>query len=94
MVIDFELLLLLPLAVLTGAFGLRFMWTRHRFPTPRRVMPTALDPVTGTGDRPSVYDSGGAFIPMPNHLKTNHEMVAWMTDELPRLTAERSNPRP
>jgi hypothetical protein len=26
------------------------------------------------------------FIPMPNHLTTRAEMVAWMTEELPKLT--------
>jgi hypothetical protein len=33
------------------------------------------------------------FIPMPDHLQTNHEMVAWMTQDLPKLMAAMPNPR-
>jgi len=29
----------------------------------------------------------GPFVPMPEHLKTRDEIVAWMTTELPKLTA-------
>mgnify|MGYP001235046814 CR=1 FL=1 len=29
----------------------------------------------------------GAFILMPDHVTTHAEMVAWMTQELPKLTA-------
>jgi hypothetical protein len=34
------------------------------------------------------------FISMPDHLRTNDEMVAWMTQELPRLTGTTTMPRP
>lgn len=90
MVTGFELALLTALAGLTVVFGLRFMWIRHRIPTPRKIRHTALDPITGERDRVEIYDSGGAFIPMPNHLKTREEMVAWMTKELPKLTDDLS----
>ncbi len=44
---------------------------------------------------PDPFDEAGAsFIPMPDHLKTRDEMVAWMTQELPRLTANTPTPRP
>jgi hypothetical protein len=46
------------------------------------------DPITGPKDRRAIYDTGGPFIPMPDNLKTREEMVAWMTRELPKLTAE------
>jgi hypothetical protein len=83
-----ELILLLTLAGLTGAIGLRLLWTSHRIPAPRSTRHTALDPILGRRDRIAIYDSGGSFIPMPSHLKTNDEMVAWMTTELPKLTAD------
>ena len=88
-----ELVFLLALAGLTAALGLRFMWTTHRLPSPDLSRHTAIDPITGPRDRVAIYDSGGAFIPMPSHLKTRDEMVAWMTSELPKLTAEIANPR-
>jgi hypothetical protein len=52
-----------------------------------------IDPIMGERDRVAIYDSYGPFVPMPDHLKTHAEMVAWMTKELPKLTAERPTPR-
>jgi len=92
-VIDLETVILVVLAVLTAAFGLRFIWTIHRPPTRRRSSSMAVDPITGARDRLAIYDSGDSFIAMPNHLKTRDEMVAWMTQELPRLTADQPNNR-
>jgi hypothetical protein len=86
--IDFELALFLTLAVLTGAIGLRHMWISHRSPTPHSPKHAAVDPIISPKLRIKVYDSGAPFIPMPNHLKTRDEMVAWMAKELPKLTAE------
>jgi hypothetical protein len=90
---SFESALFVTLAVLTGAIGLRHMWISHRPPTHRGTKHIAVDPVMGENERLEVYNSGGAFIPMPNHLKTRDEMVAWMTRELPKLTADMQNPR-
>ncbi|WP_414470854.1 hypothetical protein [Microvirga sp. M2] len=47
-----------------------------------------LDPITGPKDLIAIHDTGGPFIPMPEAIKTREEMVAWMTTELPKLTAE------
>jgi hypothetical protein len=91
-VADVELVLLAARAGLAGAIGLRFMWSSHRIPTPRRIMHTAVDPITGPRNRVDAYDTGGSFIPMPNHLKTRDEMVAWMTNELPKLMTEIPKP--
>jgi hypothetical protein len=33
-------------------------------------------------------DADLPFVPMPPHLRTRDEMVAWMTTELPRLTVD------
>ena len=52
-----------------------------------------LDPILGARDQPAIYESYGPFIPMPDHLRTHDQMIAWMTKELPKLTAEISNPR-
>ena len=52
-----------------------------------------LDPINGARDPVAIYESHGPFIPMPEHLKTHDQMIAWMTQELPRLTADMSNPR-
>jgi hypothetical protein len=41
----------------------------------------------------SDLETSGPFIPMPDHLRTNDEMVTWMTHELPKLTAAMPNPR-
>jgi hypothetical protein len=41
----------------------------------------------------SDLETSGPFIPMPAHLRTNDEMVDWMTQELPKLTAAMPNPR-
>ena len=32
------------------------------------------------------------FIPMPGHLRTREEMVRWLTDDLPKLTAAIAQP--
>jgi hypothetical protein len=68
------------------------MWIRHRISTPRRIRHTAVDPITGTRNRVVTYDPGGSFIPMPSHLKTRDEMMAWMTNELPKLMADIPKP--
>lgn len=83
-----ELLVLLAFAGLAGYIGLRLMWISHRPPRPRSFRRRAIDPITGAKDRMAIYDSGGPFIPMPAHLTTKDEMVAWMTKELPKLTAD------
>jgi hypothetical protein len=82
-----ELVFLLTLAGLTGAIGLRFMWISHRPPSLWTVKHTAVDPFVSPILWIKVYDSSGPSISMPNHLKTHDEMVAWMTKELPKLTA-------
>ena len=84
---SFELVLLLSLAGLTGIIGLRFVWISHGPPSLWTVKHTAVDPFVSPSLWIKVYDSSGPFIPMPNHLKTQDEMVAWMTKELPKLTA-------
>jgi hypothetical protein len=86
--VDFELALFVTLAVLIGAIGPRFMWISQRPSSLWTVKHTAIDPFVSPILWIEVYDSSGPFIPMPNHLKTCDEMVAWMTKELPKITAK------
>ncbi len=88
MVDSLTLDLLIALAALISAIGLALLWF-----TPRTMMPPSLpaaapDPVIGAKDQTALHDSKSPFITMPDHLKTHAEMVAWMTRELPKLTAE------
>lgn len=53
-----------------------------------------VDPVPLPDDREPGEDRDGPFIPMPAHLTTADDMIAWMTRDLPRLTAEAQRSRP
>lgn len=82
------------LVVLAGAVGMLVLlltWFGGRTITPE--MEDGLDPILGARDPMAIYESHGPFISMPKHLKTNDQMVEWMTKELPKLTAEIANPR-
>ncbi len=82
------------LVVFAGAVGMLLLlltWFGSRSITPE--IEDDLDPILGARDPMAIYESHGPFIPMPVHLKTNDQMVDWMTKELPRLTAEIANPR-
>jgi hypothetical protein len=92
-VADVELVLLAGLAGLAGAIGLRFMWISHRIPVPRRARHTTVDPIAGTRNHAVISASDGTLVPMPNHLKTREEMVAWITNELTKFMAEIRKPR-
>jgi hypothetical protein len=88
MAVDFELALLLAFAGLVGAIGVHFTWISHRPPTVRRTKQRTIDFTSGAKDDAVICASGSSFIPMPDGLQTHDEMVAWMTKELPKLTAE------
>jgi len=82
------------LVVLAGAIGMLLLlltWFGSRTITPE--IEDDLDPILGARDPVAIYESHGPFIPMPDHLKTSDQMVAWMTQELPKLTADLANPR-
>ena len=88
-----ELFFLTAMAVITGAIGLQFMWIRHRFPKLRRTRRISFDPDSGFKDRAALHGWKSSHIPMPDHLRTKEEMVAWMIAELPKQTAEIFKPR-
>jgi hypothetical protein len=76
-----------------GAIWLLLLWVGDHATTSFEMSPPPLDPILGAQDRVEIHESNGPFIPMPDHLKTHDEMVAWMTKELPKLTADLSNHR-
>jgi hypothetical protein len=82
------------LVVLAGAMGMLLLlitWFGSRSITPE--IDDDLHPILGARDPVAIYESLGPFIPMPDDLKTNAQMVDWMTKELPKLTADIANPR-
>ena len=84
MIADVTIVLLAAVAGFITALWLLLLWLGDG----NRVTGNDLDPILGEQDRVAIYESHGPFIPMPGHLKTRDEMVAWMTKELPKLTAE------
>lgn len=91
MVADLAVSLLVVLAGAVGMLVLLLTWFGGRTITPE--IEDDLDPILGVRDPMAIYESHGPFIPMPGHLRTNDQMVEWMTKELPKLTAEIANPR-
>ncbi len=82
------------LVVFAGAVGMLLLlltWFGSRSITPE--IEDDLDPILGARDPVAIYESHSPFIPMPENLRTNDQMVEWMTKELPKLTAEIANPR-
>jgi hypothetical protein len=85
------------LAFAVALIGLASAVSAAAFCAARRAMPRRRG-----GGRPASPPLGPAasdlleerFIPMPGDLSTHDEMVAWMTRDLPRLTAEPPDPRP
>ena len=88
MVDSLTLAVLLGLTALTLAMGLAFMWFLSRTMMPLSLPAVTTGPVLGAKDQREIHDPKSPFIQMPDHLKTHDEMVAWMTRELPKLTAE------
>jgi hypothetical protein len=87
---DLAVSLLMVLASFLGMLWLLLFWFGDAYTSP--IIPYADDP-----DAPEAAsekaDDVYPFIPMPGHLRTSNDMVAWMTQELPRLTAEITSPR-
>jgi hypothetical protein len=48
--------------------------------------PSTVGLISETREHTLVAVDQDSFMPMPDHLTTHAEMVAWMTEELPRLT--------
>jgi hypothetical protein len=82
------LALLIALAALISAIGLALIRLTSRIMMLPSLPAATTDPLIGAKDLTAPHDPKSYFIPMPDHLKTHDEMVAWMTRELPKLTAE------
>jgi hypothetical protein len=84
-------LLLLLIIGWTVVLSLALLWTFSRLLRPDHE-PSGTDPILGARDRVAVYCPSGLLIqphpnvlvPMPDHLTTRGEMVAWMTKEMPK----------
>lgn len=81
------------LAVALGSLGMLLLlflgFGRTSDTEPENAADLILDPE----DPASIADMDGSFISMPEHLKTADSMIAWMTRDLPRLTAESQKSR-
>jgi hypothetical protein len=89
-VTDFVISLLLIFAGFFGMLLLLLLRFGASIVTPE--VESDLDPILGARDPIAIHDIQGPLIPMPSRLKTHAEMVAWMTKELPKLTAEIHKP--
>ena len=88
MVDSLTLALLFALATLISANGFALIWFTPQTNIPPSLPAATTDPVLGTKDQIILPDPKSGLIPMPDHLKTHEEMVAWMARDLPKLTAE------
>jgi hypothetical protein len=86
-----DLAIALLSVLLCGAAALWFLGIgiSERFASRGSLPDRGIDPIVGPRDRLAIYDRDGPFIPMPDRLKTHDEMVAWMTQDLPKLTARK-----
>jgi hypothetical protein len=66
-------------------------WVSRRTTNPTIVSP--IDPILGARDQAAIHDTDTSFIPMPDHLRTNDEVVTWLTKDLPNITAVIAKPR-
>jgi hypothetical protein len=60
------------------------LWLSRRTTDPTMTSP--VDPILGAKDQAAIHDTDTSFIPLPDHLRTNDEVVAWLTKDLPKLT--------
>jgi hypothetical protein len=86
-------LLLLLLACL-AFLALPIVWAVSRLLRADH-QPSGVDPILGARNQVAIYRPGSSFIrphpavaiSMPDDLKTNQDMVVWMTKELPKAVA-------
>lgn len=75
------------LAILAGGLGMLCLLVLL-FGRQAPIAPYAEPFVVAEESHAAPPDAAEPFIPMPAHLTTHAEMVAWMTQELPRLAEE------
>ncbi|GEO18056.1 hypothetical protein [Microvirga aerophila] len=73
-------------AIHIAALGiLRLLLVRTRARPTNPTTPSTAALINETRERKPVAVDQESFIPMPDHLKSHTDMIAWMTKELPRL---------
>jgi hypothetical protein len=85
-------ILVLVLLGWLAVLALIFLWSVSRLLRPDGEH-SGVHPITGARDRLAVYRPSGPLIqplpnvlvPMPEHLTTQEEMVAWMTKVMPKV---------
>jgi hypothetical protein len=90
LLMDLAVSLLMIIVSFVGMIWLLLFWfgEGHR----RTIVPYSDAALLADIDEAGT-ETSSPFIPMPDHLRTNGEMVAWMTQELPKLTGATTNPR-
>ena len=71
-------------------------WVANQVSLEPRGNLSGVDPILGARDRIAVYRAStvtiprhpNVVVPMPDHLKTSDEMVAWLVNELPKRVEE------
>ena len=81
---DFSATLLLAFLGAAAIFLMPF-WVSRATTDPTIRGP--VDPIMGAKDQAAIHDVDTSFIPMPDHVRTNDEIVAWLTKDLPKITA-------
>ncbi len=87
---DFTTTLLLAFLGAAAIF-LMPIWVCRRTTDPTITSP--IDPILGAKDQAAIHDTDTSFIPMPDHVRTNDEVVTWLTKDLPKLTIVIAKPR-
>lgn len=88
---DVQLILLLTVICIVALASV-LAWSFGRLLRPD-YEPSGVDPILGARDHVAVYRPSGTLIqphpsvlvPLPEHLTTQEEMVAWMTKEMPKV---------
>lgn len=81
---EFAATVLLACLGAVGIFLVPF-WISRGATDPTITSP--VDPILGAKDQTAIHDIDTSFIPLPDHVRTNDEVVEWLTKDLPKITA-------
>ena len=91
---DVAVALILMILLGAGSLWLLVVWLGERLASRWSFSSRGIDPILGPKDRIAIHDSAEPFIEMPPHIKSHDEMVRWMIQELPKLTAQKRTSSP
>ena len=83
--ISISILIIGIFAIHIAALGMLELLVRTRARPTNPTAPSTAALINETRKRKPVAVDQESFIPMPDHLKSHTDMIAWMTKELPRL---------